>query len=155
MLSLSSLNELVRKFDTEFVCLQTSDGVYRVYHNKRVMRSYDIFGSTYFFEHQEPYHVFSLTDTWAYNGSPRDWGYLPIYEKLQMIKDQDRLFQELQSREAKEGEREDRALHNLVESMAYEMRDAVKKDTGDTLTHSLDRTKDKRRDYEKFYKRSS
>jgi len=146
---LSTLTELLHKFDRNLFCKRTGDGVVRVYHNKKVMRPYDIDGATVYFEFSEPYHVFSLTDTWGYNGEPRKWGYLPIFQKLQMVSDVDRTFKELEESEKIHKAREEREIKNLTEDMAIEMRDAVRKDTNDVLTHSMDKTKDKRRLYDK------
>lgn len=151
-LGFSTLNELVKKFDRDFFCKRTGDGVLRVYHNKFVLRPYEIDGITYHISTCEPYHVFSLTDTWGFNGRKRDYGYMPVYFKLCSLEDRDLALRIVEESDRKADEKESRRVSNLAEEMAYQMRDAVKEDTKDVLTHSLDKKKDKRRIYDKRIK---
>jgi hypothetical protein len=150
-LSLSTLNELVQRFDRDFFCKKTGDGVLRVYHNKFVMRPYEVDGTIYNIATAEPYHVFSLTDTWMFNGRRADWGYLPVYFKLCSLEDPNSALKFIESEEEKSRSKESRRVSNLAGDMAYEMRDAVKKDTKDVLTHSVKKM-DKRRIYDKRIK---
>lgn len=125
-----SLTELLERFDRDLFCKK--DGrILRVYHKKG----------------DDTYHVFSLTDTWGFDGSPRDWGYMPVYQKLQVVTDIGRSFELVQRSEEESHLRAERDVKNLTENMAYEMRDAIRKT--DVLTHSMDKTKDKRRIYDK------
>ncbi len=121
----------------------------RVYHNKRAWSHYELDGVTYLFPYNDPYHVFSLTDTWGYNGRPAQYGALPLWDKIRSLEDRDRAFREVFESEEKSREAQARTDKNLAEDMALEMRDAVKIDTKDTLLHSTDMKKDKRRLYEK------
>lgn len=148
------VSEVLSRFDKDLFCKVTDDGVLRVYHHKYAWRPYDVEGETYLFLHDDPYHVFSFTDSWGFHGNRANYGSIPLWNKLRQIEDRERVFEEIrisQERSESSREREDK---NLCEAMAFEMRDAIKKDTNDVLTHSLDTKKDKRRDYEKFYKRS-
>ncbi len=149
---LSTLTSILGLFDKSLFCKRTGDGVVRVYHHKEVMRPYELDGATYYFPVDEPYHVFSLTNTWGYNGMPVKYGALPLWDKLKSLEDRDRALRDVEQAE-EQGEREEsRRVANLAEDMAYQMRDAVKKDTKDILTHSMDTKKDKRRIYDKRIK---
>lgn len=150
-LSISTLNELVRRFDRDFFCKKTGDGVLRVYHNKFALRPYEVDGTIYKIATAEPYHVFSLTDTWMFNGKKADWGYLPVYFKLCSLEDPSTSLKFIEREEERARSKESRRVSNLAGDMAYEMRDAVKRDTKDVLTHSLEKT-DKRRIYDKRIK---
>lgn len=149
---LNTFNELVQRFDRDFFCKRTGDGVLRVYHNKFALRPYDVDGTIYQIATAEPYHVFSLTDTWMFNGKKADWGYMPVYFKLCSLEDPSSALKFIEREEEKSRIKESRRVSNIAGDMAYEMRDAVKRDTKDVLTHSLDRKKDKRRIYDKRIK---
>lgn len=146
---LRSLQELLNKFDKDLFCKRTGEGVVRVYHNKLVWRPYELDGDTYFFPNSEPYHVFSLTDTWGFNGNPAQHGALPIWNKLRSLEDPDRQMREVIQSEIQDDAIKDRHQKSFTEDMAYQMRDAVKEDTKDILVHSLNKKKDKRRIYDK------
>ncbi len=141
---LTTLTSLLYRFDPELFCKRTGDGVVRVYHNKLVWQSYDLDGETYLFPRSRPYHVFSLTDTWGFNGRPVKYGSLPLWDKLKSIEDRDRQFREVLEAEEKSAELKTQRQTSRAQDMAYEFRDAVKQDTGDILTHSLDTKFDKR-----------
>ncbi len=145
---LRTLTEILSRFDKDLFCKRTGDGVVRVYHDKQVWHPYDLDGETYFFPNSEPYHVFSLTETWGFNGRPAQYGTLPIWEKLKSIEDSERQMKEVMESEERVRARKEHQQKSFAEDMAYEMRDAVKKDSNDVLTHSLEK-KDKQRNYEK------
>ncbi len=149
---LSTLSSVLEAFDKSLFCKRTGDGVVRVYHHKYVMRPYDLDGETYFFPQDEPYHVFSLTDTWGFSGRPVKYGTLLIREKLKSLEDGERILRDIEESERRAEDLRSKRSTSRAQDMAYEFRDAVKKDTENVLTHSLDRKKDKRRIYDKRIK---
>ena len=145
-MTLSSLNNLVKKFDRNLFAKMGFDGTLRVYCNATKFKSYDLDGETLLVTYKEPYHVFSLTDSWGYNGNKRDWGYTPVEEHLQQIslQNRERQLREIIESEKRAEELKDKTRANITESMAHEMHSVLKHETRDVLFHSMDKKKDSR-----------
>ena len=120
----------------------------RVFHRKYKHKAYEIDGEAYHLLVEDPYHVFSLTDSWGFHGKPREWGSLVVQEHICRLMDRERVYREILEAERKEAELESHATKSLADEMAREMRDAVKEDTSDVLTHSMDKKNDRRRLYD-------
>ena len=143
----SRLTGLLEKFDKNLFAKRDGLGFVRVYCHSFEWKPYEFDGITLLAPVDKPYHVFSLTKNWSYWGERVQWGYLPLYEKLRAVslEQRDRVFKEIEDSEKRAEEAKERNLKSLSETMAKEMRDVIKIETGDILTHSMDRKKDKRR----------
>lgn len=145
-MTLSSLDELVKKFDKNLFAKMGFDGTLRVYCNAFKFKAYDLEGMTLYVTEKDPYHVFSLTDTWGYNGKRRDWGYIPVENHLCRIRieNRDKQLKEIEESEKQALESKDKTRANISESMAHEMHSVLKHETKDVLFHSMDKKKDSR-----------
>lgn len=137
-MTLSSLNELLAKFDRSLFAKKGFDGTLRVYGTVTKLKAYDLDGDTLFVTVKEPYHVFSLTDTWGYQGKKRDWGTIFVEQKLEQIRiaNRDRQIYEIEESERKAKERKDRDVANTTEAMAHEMHSLIKHEMKDVLFHN-------------------
>jgi hypothetical protein len=145
------VNRLLKGFDKDLKCTRGSDGVYRVIQLVPSWTLYDIDGTTIAYPQNETHHVFSLTDNWSGRGRPVMWGLEPIFQKLRDISfdRRDQMIEEVFKSQEKAQESRDRQAMSKFEDIASETRDIYKKTFSDTLTHSLDMTKDPRRKYER------
>ena len=133
-----SLNKLVQKFDRNLFAKVSFDGTLRVYCKSFKLKRYDLDGFDLLVSVEEPYHVFSLTDTWGYNGKKRDWGMVFVEQKLAQIRldNRDKQIREIEESERKAKESKDRATANMTESMAHEMHSVIKHEMKDVLFHN-------------------
>lgn len=152
---LALVNKTVKRFDRDLFAKRDGGGVVRVYCNQTKYTVYSLEeGVNLFVPHNEPYHVFSLTDTWGYWGNPVRYGLLPLSEKLRHIswENRENLFAELEESEREAQEAKKRGLANLTGDMAREARDVFKDATKDVVFSNIDKKKDIRRKYEKRIK---
>jgi hypothetical protein len=150
----TKVNRLLKRFDRKMFARRSGDGIVRVYCNAGSPRAFEVDGMTIVHLINEPYHVFSLTDTWGYWGRPCAYGYLPLWDKLRAVslESRDRITQELDKSEKDAEAKRKRNLANLTESMAYEARDAIKELTKDVVFSNVDKNKDPRRKQDKKIK---
>jgi hypothetical protein len=149
------INKTVRRFDRDMFAKRDGNGVIRVYH-KAVKYTEYCLGKGEFLMVQEknPYHVFSLTETWGYWGDPVTYGSLPLNEKLYQISlsNRDKMFAELEASEKKAEEDKRKSAASVSNDMARQAHEVFKEATKDVVFSNMDKKNDKRRKYDKRIK---
>lgn len=138
---LNGLNKAIKAHDRDLYAKVCKDGVVRVI--QKVRKGFTLTG--------EEWLVCSLTDTWGSQGKPRDWGILPVLDHIKFgsLERRDESLRELNKSQEQAQESRSRAAKTIAEDCASEMRNDMKKAFSDTLTHSMDMSKDPRRKTEK------
>ena len=148
MVNLWALNKALKAHDRTLYARQSKDGVVRVYQRtKSWVEIYrDEFKSVKTLCDGE-WHVCSLTDTWAANGKPQEWGIEPVMDHIRRnsLEYRDNLLREIEQEQERRSESRARDVRNISEAVAFEMREDMKHAFKDVLTHSMDMSKDVRR----------
>lgn len=94
---------------------------------------------------EEPYRVFSLTDTWTPWGNPVEWGIEPILARLRSIDLWKRdVGSETIASNNKIKESKDRSRKNDLEAFLYDNKRVFQRAFNDVNTSSLDKRTDRR-----------
>lgn len=128
----------IRKYDDLLYCEKSRDGKLCIYRKGRRIESYDLDGTALHVVLDDPYLVLALTDTWNLNGEPRDWGVMPILQRLQMIDcwKRDLAKESIESVE-RANSSDNRAADNHIESYLKDIRKSFARATDDIVTGSL------------------
>lgn len=143
-----AITRYLRKHDPLLYC-ECREGKLCVLRKSTRVESYDVDGTTIHFVVPSPFFIMALTSDWKLKSEPRDWGSLPILQRLKEIDcwNRDLAGESIKDVE-KDSYRAQRHLSNETEAFVKDFRGAFKKSTSDILTHSLPK-KDKRRKQEK------
>lgn len=94
---------------------------------------------------EEPYRVFSLTDTWTPWGKPREWGIEPILARLRSIDLWKRdVGGEVIAANEKIKESQDRSRKNELEAFLYDNKRVFQRALDGVNTSILDKRTDRR-----------
>lgn len=142
----------IRKYDRLLYCekFNRDDGTGQVplviYRKLFRYETMEVDGNIIHYKVPSPHYVFALTDTWSVNGTPVEWGILPIMARLRAM---DLWKEETEVDRMKEhSEKVDLAkekdMRNNIESFMYEFRSQFAKATDGINTSSLEKRKDRR-----------
>lgn len=129
----------LQQHDAKLFCKRHENGCLAVYRESDAFECYEIDGKKLLYSRRNPWFIFALTHDWKSTGRSVDWGILPIMKKIRMSDSHHHdLAQFSISSIEKTNKSQDRDVVNQHESFArYELRDAMKREFKDTLTHSL------------------
>ncbi len=134
------ITDLVKRYDPLLYC-ESRDGKLCIYRKSQRIESYDVNGVRIGFVRPAPFIVFALTDSWSLAGEPRDWGLLPIRERLTMIDSWHRdVAKELLDKQEARAKSKDRDLDNHIESYLKDVRKDFARATNDVNTSTLSKT---------------
>ncbi len=134
----NAVTEFVKRYDSKLYC-ESSGGKLCIYRKGQRIESYDMDGVKLVIVRPAPYLIFALTEDWTINTPPRDWGLLPIREKLvfgDLWNNRD-VAQELLDAEEERKRSSDRAVDNHIESYLKDNRREFARATNDILTTSI------------------
>lgn len=139
------ITSFVKRHDPELYCEKNGDGKLCVYRKGFKVESYDVHGTLVHFVRPAPYMVLSLTTDWGVNSEPCDRGLLPILHRLNEIDLWNRdLVKEISETYDRDAKSRERAVDNQIESYLIDHRREFASVTNDILTHSVDKTENRR-----------
>lgn len=142
------VSDFVKRHDRLLYC-ESRDGKLCIYRKSQRIESYEIDNVTIHFVRPAPYFVCALTENWSMDAEPRDWGLLPILERLQFLDLWNRdLVREIREQDENKRQSRDRALDNHLEAYLKDHRREFAKATNDIRTSNMENT-DKRKTGEK------
>lgn len=136
------LTDVVRRHDEKLFVQKNYQGVLQVLRENFVLHAYDVNGKVIHALAPAPHYVMALTDTWAPNGRPVDWGVEPLLERLKFIdgwSKQSFVNSEMALQNEKSDQSKKRDFANKTEAFAYEFRDSFKKTFSDINTASMEK----------------
>lgn len=148
------LTRLVKQHDSCLVVKQNYKGVYQVLRKGTKPVVYDVDGKTLVAIEPIESFVMALTDNWAANGRPVEWGSLPILKRLSEIDlwNSQSFVNDLENYNSKLNKQKDRDFQNKTEDVVREWRPIFAKATDDILVGNLSKDKEFRRKREKTLK---
>jgi len=124
------ISEFVEQYDSQLFAKRDNRGIISIYRNRKVLDSFEYEGVTYKYFRDAPYHIVFLTDNWAFNGKPVDWGLDQLWMKLNKMdnwKPENDALQEVNKHNEKIDEIEAKDFHDQNVAFFSETRTEWKK----------------------------
>lgn len=139
------LTMFLKSYDKNLYALAEYDST-KVYKKAYRFSWYDLDGSTIGYAHEYGSYICALTTNWNLTGTPVDWSFDQVLERIKSIDLQNEFNESKKVIENLENDYEVRArhMHNLHEDIAREVRPVFKKAFADVNTASMEKI-DKRR----------
>ena len=143
------ITEYIRNHDDKLICkMNAIAGTLCIYRKTLKFETYEIDGERVTFSLPDLHFVTALTDNWNIKGKPRDWGLLPIMERIRQIDlwQNEVMVQKMISDHEKIDESKKRERMDKHEAQADVLRHDFKKSFGDHIVGNLiDKEKEKTR----------
>ncbi len=141
----------LRQYDPCLFARKEQDMI-KIFRRTNRLEFYDVDGISVGFLKEDPHLVCALTHNWSVNGTPVEWGLLPIMKKIREsdLWNRDGLADELIASYDKMAESRDRQIKNQCEDVAGEIRGRFARSVDEVNTSSLAKT-DLRRKYDGRY----
>lgn len=140
------ITKQVRRHDRLLYCDKSPQGPLVIYRNLYRYEPMEVNGNIIYYQVPSPHYVFALTNNWSVNGSPVDWGILPIMARLRAMdlwRDDD-IIKELTRGYEKGEESLARDRANSTESFLLDFRRQFARSFNEFNTGTLDKRKDRR-----------
>lgn len=147
-------DNLVKRFDPDLEVRRSIHGVLQVCQKKRRWDAFEIDGVVIQYAFDDLTPVFGLTKNWSAFGEAVEWGYEPVFAKLNEISldRRDELRRELEKERERLSESKAKDRMNKFEGIADETRAIYKEVFKDINTSQMDKKLDPRRKYERKIK---
>lgn len=141
---MNQVTRFVKTHDSKLYC-ERREGKLCVCRKDQRIESYDIDGSSVDFILPASHLVFALTDDWTLSGQPREWGLLPILDRLKEHDLWNRdVAKDVLAQKERRSKSRDRDVDNHIEAYLKEHRRDFARATNDINTSNLSKKENRR-----------